>query len=137
MTISNSRPIGVLDSGVGGLTVLKELIRYLPNEDYIYFGDTARVPYGTKSKKTIVRFALEDSFFLVKKNVKMIVVACNSASSNALPTLRKRFEVPFIGVVKPTVAKVLSIARKLEVGVIGTDATIKDWRNATHAAGRS
>ena len=124
ITINRKRPIGVLDSGVGGLTVLKQLQKLLPNEDFIYFGDTARVPYGTKSKKTIIRFAIEDTRFLLKKKVKLVIVACNSASSNALPALRKKFDLPFISVINPTIKKVFSLRRKRKVGVIGTDATI-------------
>ncbi|MFA5370258.1 MAG: glutamate racemase, partial [Candidatus Omnitrophota bacterium] len=91
---SDNRPIGVFDSGVGGLTVVKELANRLPCEDMVYYGDTARVPYGTKSRNTIVRFSIENALFLLKQNVKLIVVACNTSSSVALPALSRNFKVP-------------------------------------------
>src|SRR3990167_913596 len=93
--------IGVFDSGVGGLTVFKELVKQLPHEDIVYFGDTARVPYGTKSKETIIRFSLENILFLLQKDVKIVVVACNTSSSLALPTLKRHFKKPIIGVISP------------------------------------
>src|SRR5471030_201465 len=99
--MSASLPIGLFDSGVGGLTVLKEIARQLPNESTIYFGDTARVPYGSKSKDVIARFSLEIGQFLLNEKVKMIVVACNTASAFALSTLQSRFKVPIVGVIEP------------------------------------
>src|SRR4051794_10557556 len=87
-------PIGIFDSGIGGLTVVRQIHRALPNEDVIYLGDTARVPYGTKSPTTVIRFACEDTQFLMQQNVKAVVVACNTVSAWALPTLEKRFDVP-------------------------------------------
>ena len=90
------KPIGVFDSGVGGLTVARELIRQLPQEDIVYFGDTARVPYGIKSKETVVRFSIENILFLLKQDVKLICVACNTASSLALPAIRNHFKVPIV-----------------------------------------
>ncbi len=116
--------IGIFDSGIGGLTVAREIIKELPNEDIIYFGDTARVPYGSKSKDTITRFSREIVEFLLEKRVKLIVVACNTASSNALPELEDYYsDIPFVGVIKPAVDKALSLARAV-IGVIGTNATI-------------
>lgn len=119
------RPIGVFDSGLGGLTVVKSLRRKLKEEDIVYLGDTARVPYGTKSDETIKRFAREDVEFLKNFDVKLIVVACHTASSVALDYLKQEFEgVPFIGVVEPAVSKALSLGLK-RVGIIGTQATIE------------
>lgn len=119
------QPIGVFDSGIGGLTVVKALIRELPAESVIYFGDTARVPYGTKSKSTIVKFSLENVEFLLKHGVKCIVIACNTASSWALPTLRKYFKVPIVGVIRPGAVAAVRQTKSKRVGVIGTSATIR------------
>ena len=119
------QPIGVFDSGLGGLTVVKALMAELPSESIIYFGDTARVPYGTKSKSTIVRFSLENVEFLLRFGVKCIVIACNTSSSWALPTLRKYFKVPIIGVIRPGSLAAVRQTRNKRVGVIGTRATIK------------
>jgi len=120
-----NKPIGIFDSGIGGLTVAREIIKTLPYEDIIYFGDTARVPYGSKSKETITRFSKEIVDFLLGKKVKLIVVACNTASSNALPELESNYkDIPFVGVVKPSVKKALSLAKRV-IGVIGTRATIE------------
>ncbi len=121
----NKLPIGVFDSGVGGLTVVKELIKRLPNENIIYFGDTARVPYGTKSAKTIKHFAIQDTNFLLSKNVKIIVVACNTVSSNAMDILKRKFKVPFIDVLKPNAILAANITTNNKIGVIGTPATIE------------
>ncbi|MGE3063343.1 MAG: glutamate racemase [bacterium] len=120
-----NKPIGIFDSGVGGLTVLKEVVRHLPNENIIYFGDTARVPYGSKSPETIKRFALQDSAFLKSMDVKMIVVACNTVSSNAMNLLRESFDVPFVDVLLPNAMYASQITRKKRIGVIGTAATIE------------
>ncbi len=116
--------IGVFDSGLGGLTVVKELLRLLPNEDIVYFGDTARVPYGTKSKESIIRFSKENVGTLLKYKVKMIVVACNTSSSFALPMLRESFALPILGVIKPGAQKAIETTRNQRVGVIATSATI-------------
>ena len=118
------QPIGVFDSGIGGLTVVKALIEDLPAESIIYFGDTARVPYGTKSKSTIVKFSLENVEFLLRFGVKCIVIACNTSSSWALPTLRKYFKVPIVGVIRPGAVAAARQTRNKRVGVIGTNATI-------------
>jgi glutamate racemase len=117
--------IGVFDSGVGGLTVFKELVRQLPREDVVYFGDTARVPYGTKSKETIIRFSLENILFLLQKEVKIIVVACNTSSSLALPTLKRHFNKPIIGVISPGAKEAVYATRNKKIGVIATSATIR------------
>ncbi|MCK4894540.1 MAG: glutamate racemase, partial [Calditrichia bacterium] len=121
----DNRAIGVFDSGVGGLTVVKQIIKRLPGENIIYFGDTARIPYGTKSEEIVRRFALEDSFFLLDKDVKMIVVACNTASAIAIPMLQEILEVPVIGVIQPGALAAVTISKKKRIGVIGTPATIR------------
>ena len=119
------QPIGVFDSGIGGLTVVKALIEDLPAESIVYFGDTARVPYGTKSKTTIVKFSLENVEFLLRFGVKCIVIACNTSSSWALPTLRKYFKVPIVGVIRPGALAAVRETRNKRIGVIGTTATIQ------------
>ncbi len=121
----DDRPIGVFDSGVGGLTVVKELRTQLPHEDLIYFGDTARVPYGSKSVPVIRRFSLEITRFLESQRVKMVVVACNTASALALDFLRRQSSVPVIGVIDPGVRAALAHDQVRAVGVIGTQATIR------------
>jgi glutamate racemase len=118
-------PIGIFDSGIGGLTVTRQIHKALPNEDLIYLGDTARVPYGTKSPSTVVRFSCEDTQFLVQQNVKAVVVACNTASAWALPALEKKFKVPVFGVILPGVRAALEKTRTQRIGVIGTGATIR------------
>ncbi|MCG6958961.1 glutamate racemase [bacterium BMS3Abin03] len=120
----SSRPIGVFDSGIGGLTVVKELSRLLPNEKIIYFGDTARVPYGNKSKETIIHYSLQIAYFLLKKKIKMLVVACNSASSVSLPTLKRHFHIPIIGVIEPGAKSAIASSSKNKIGVIGTLGTV-------------
>jgi glutamate racemase len=119
------KAIGVFDSGVGGLTVVREIIRQLPGEDIVYFGDTARVPYGTKSKETVIRFSIEDILFLLKHEVKLICVACNTVSSVALPSVRHHFRVPLVGVITPAVKEAVYATQNKRIGVIGTKATIK------------
>lgn len=119
------KSIGVFDSGVGGLTVVKELIRQLPNEDIIYFGDTARVPYGIKSKETVIRFSIENILFLLKQEVKLICVACNTVSSVALPVIKNYFKVPLIGVISPGVREAVYATQNKRIGVIGTRGTIR------------
>ncbi|MBU0503924.1 MAG: glutamate racemase [Candidatus Omnitrophica bacterium] len=118
------QPIGVFDSGVGGLTVAKELFRQLPNEDIIYFGDTARVPYGIKSRETVIRFSIENILFLLKQNVKLICVACNTVSSVALPEIKNHFRVPLVGVITPAVREAVYATQNKRVGVIGTKGTV-------------
>jgi|SRR5439155_9025323 len=123
--MSNPRPIGVFDSGIGGLTVVKALRDRLPNETILYLGDTARVPYGSKSPETVQRYALELAQMLVQKNAKAMVVACNTVSSIALPLLTRKFSVPVIGVIEPGARAALEATRNRHVGVIGTRATIR------------
>lgn len=119
------KPIGVFDSGVGGLTVARELIRQLPHEEIVYFGDTARVPYGIKSKETVIRFSIENMLFLLKQDVKLICVACNTASSLALPAIRNHFKVPIVGVITPGAREAVYATKNKRIGVIGTNGTIK------------
>ena len=119
-----SYPIGVFDSGLGGLTVVKEFMRQLPQEDIVYLGDTARVPYGVKSRETIIRFSRENVQVLLKSHVKMIVVACNSSSSYALHDLRQQFDLPIVGVIGPGARGAMKATKNLRVGVIATPATI-------------
>ncbi len=120
----NKNPVGVFDSGIGGLTVVKEIRRILPNENIIYLGDTARLPYGTKSVDAIIQFSLENTRFLISRGAKYIVIACYSSTSVALGIIRKNISVPVIGVVKPGVNKALEITKNGRIGVIGTSLTI-------------
>jgi glutamate racemase len=117
--------IGIFDSGVGGLTVLREIIRVLPQEDTIYFGDTARVPYGTKSPETVARYAAEITSFLVHRDIKLLVVACNTASAVALSSLKRAFPIPVVGVIEPGARRAVDLTRSGCIGVIGTAATIR------------
>lgn len=117
--------IGIFDSGVGGLTVLREVVRALPQEDTIYFGDTARVPYGTKSPDTVIRYSQEIASFLVKRDIKLLVVACNTASAVALPTLRRMLSIPVVGVIEPGAKRAAEVTSSGVVGVIGTAGTIR------------
>ncbi len=121
----DNRPIGIFDSGVGGLTVVKQVVKALPDEEIIYFGDTARVPYGSKSKETVTRFSIQIIRFLLSKNVKSIIIACNTVSSNCFDELRKIFDVPIIEVVTPGVETCLKTTKNNIVGIIGTEATIR------------
>jgi len=120
------KPIGVFDSGIGGLTVVKRLASTLPNENIIYFGDTARVPYGSKSNSTVIEYSIQDTRFLLQKNVKAIIVACNTASSIAIPDLRKIFDIPIIGMIEPGSRMALKKSRNNKIGVIGTRATVNN-----------
>ena len=118
-------PIGVFDSGVGGLTVAREIMRNLPQEKIVYFGDTARVPYGSKSKETIIRYSRQIVRFLKTQNVKAIVVACNTASALALETISAETDLPMIGVVEPGAKVAVETTRNKKIGLIGTRATVK------------
>jgi glutamate racemase len=122
---ANRQPIGVFDSGIGGLTVLKELLGRLPNESFVYFGDTARVPYGTKSAEAVRRFSRENVRLLLYRGVKMVVIACNTASSEALPGLESEFPVPIVGVIEPGVRAAIAATQRRRIGVIGTPGTIR------------
>lgn len=123
--MDRNSPIGVFDSGLGGLTVVKELMKELPREHIVYYGDTARVPYGTKSKESIIRFSGENTDILVNKDVKMVVVACNSSSSYAIPMLKRNYKIPILGVIVPGAEKAARLTRNNRIGVIATSATIK------------
>jgi len=120
----NSAPLGIFDSGVGGLTVVRAVQELLPAEDILYLGDTARLPYGSKSPETIRHFADEDVRFLISKGVKAVVVACNTATAHALPQLREQYRVPILGVIEPGVDAVLSCANAERIGIIATRGTI-------------
>jgi len=122
---TNLAPVGVFDSGIGGLTVAHELIRQLPHESIIYFGDTARVPYGPKSPETVRRYSREIAGFLRDQGVKGIVIACNTATAHALGTLREEMDMPVIGVVEPGARAAVAATQKGHIGVIGTVGTIK------------
>mgnify|MGYP004657970983 CR=1 FL=1 len=121
----DKRPIGVFDSGLGGLTAVAEIMKTLPNEDIVYFGDTARLPYGTRTKETILRYTREDIEFLLKFNTKAVIAACGTASSVALPCIEGEYEVPVIGVVKPAAKAAVRASKNGRIGIIGTSATIK------------
>lgn len=121
----NTAAIGVFDSGVGGLTVAREIMRQLPKENVVYFGDTARVPYGSKSKNNIIRFSRQIIRFLKTKNVKAIVIACNTATALALETVQAEFDIPIIGVIVPGARAAVRETRNGHIGVVGTEATIK------------
>src|SRR5713226_2114102 len=133
--MSESRPIGVFDSGIGGLTVVRALRELLPNENIFYLGDTARVPYGNKSAETVERYGLELARILMAENAKLIVVACNTVSSVAIPKLRAGVSVPVIGVIEPGAHAAIAMTRNRHVGVIGTRATIRSgaYENALRA----
>lgn len=119
-------PVGVFDSGVGGLTVLRELVKTLPSERFVYLGDTARVPYGGKSAETVTRYSIEIANYLIRnRDIKLLVVACNTASSLALPVLRKIYKIPVVGMVDPCVRRAAALPVKQSIGVIGTLGTVR------------
>lgn len=130
MNLNGNDPIGVFDSGLGGLTVVKELLYELPNERIVYFGDTARVPYGTKSRETIIRYSKEIVGVLLKRRVKMVVVACNTASSLALDVLKTEYKLPIIGVIDPGARKAALSTKNKKVGIIATNSTVKSGKYA-------
>ncbi|MBN2328434.1 MAG: glutamate racemase [Candidatus Omnitrophica bacterium] len=130
--INAENPIGIFDSGIGGLTVVQSLRKLLPDETLCYFGDTARVPYGTKSAETIKRYSVEITRFLKSHNVKMIVVACNTASAVALPVIRAHFDGPVLGVVEPGARAALRHAKRGRIGVIGTQSTVQSGAYQNH-----
>ena len=121
----NNKSIGVFDSGLGGLTAVKSICELMPNENIVYFGDTARIPYGTKTEETIKQYAASDIRFLLSKDVKLIVIACGTASSVALGDMRKMFDTPIVGVVEAASRAAVKKSRNGKIGVIGTGATIK------------
>ena len=124
MKIDRDAPVGVFDSGVGGLTVAREIMRNLPSEKIVYFGDTARVPYGRKSKETVIRYSRQIIRFLQEQQVKAIVVACNTASAFALDTVRDEFDIPIIGVIESGAKVAAARTRNKRVGIIGTVGTV-------------
>ena len=123
--LNNRAPVGVFDSGVGGLTVAREIMRQLPKEELVYFGDTARVPYGSKSKENIIRFSRQIIRFLRTRNVKAIVIACNTACAQALEVLEKEIDIPIIGVVVPGARAAVAESQSKKIGVVGTEGTIR------------
>ncbi|MDR3195590.1 MAG: glutamate racemase [Endomicrobium sp.] len=122
--LRNNNPIGIFDSGFGGLTVMSAINKALPSESLIYFGDTAHVPYGAKSQNAIIKFSKDITSFLISNKVKLIVVACNTASALALPVLEKTLKVPVIGVIAPGARAAVDASKKLRIGIIGTEGTI-------------
>ena len=121
----DNRPIGVFDSGLGGLTVVKELISKLPHEDIIYFGDTARIPYGTRSNETVLRYSKQCVRFLLSQGIKMIVIACNTVSSISLNIIDEMFDIPIVGVIKSGAVEAALATKNKQVGVIGTQGTVR------------
>lgn len=121
----DNRPIGIFDSGVGGLTVASQVIKQLENEEIVYFGDTARVPYGNKSKEIITKFSCQDVRFLLSKNVKAVIIACNTASANSLDDLINKFDVPVFGVVVPGAKEAVRVTKNQKVGIIATIGTVR------------
>ena len=133
--MTSNAPIGVFDSGIGGLTVVREIARQLPNESIVYFGDTARVPYGPKSPDTVRRYSREITSYLQEQGVKAVVVACNTATAHALPALQAEFSLPVVGVVSPGAEAAVEASSRGGIGVIGTAGTVKSgaYERALHA----
>jgi glutamate racemase len=128
-------PIGIFDSGVGGLTVMKEVMKALPGENIIYAGDTARVPYGIRSAETVTRYSLEMADFLIKKGIKLLIVACNTASAFALSAIKENFNIPVIGVIEPGARRAIETTKLKKIGIIGTEGTVRSssYVNAINA----
>lgn len=118
------RAIGIFDSGVGGLTVFKSIREYFPHEDIIYFGDTARVPYGPKSKHTVINYSIQNTRFLLQQNIKLLIIACNTSSAVSIPYLQKMTNIPVIGVIIPGAEEAISLTKTGRIGIIGTEGTI-------------
>ena len=133
--MTTRRAIGVFDSGIGGLTIVQELLRRFPAEGIVYFGDTARLPYGTKSPATVRRFSTENTRFLVNQGVEIVVVACNTSSAVALDSLKQQFEIPILGVVEPGARAAVAATRSGRIGIIGTYGTVasRSYERAIHA----
>src|SRR5438477_4677678 len=129
--MSSHLPIGIFDSGVGGLTVYRALHEHLPDERFVYLGDTARVPYGTKSLATVERYAVENAQFLAAHGVKLLVVACNTASALALPAIRRTLEIDVVGVIGPGARAAVSGSSGKRIGVIATESTIQSGAYTT------
>lgn len=132
----SQRPIGIFDSGLGGLTVLKAIAKALPSESFSYFGDTARVPYGGKSQQTILRYSIENTVYLMQKGIKLLVVACNTASAYAVKDLEEIFNVPVVDVIRPSIQAVLENSKTGHIAILGTRATIQSgvYQNLLHQA---
>ncbi len=124
-TQSDKRPIGIFDSGVGGLTVFKEIVKELPSENIVYLGDTARVPYGIRSPEIVMRYSFENAKFLMSKGIKILVIACNTSSSISLPFLVRNFPIRIVGVVEPGARAAAARSKKKKIAVIGTETTIR------------
>ncbi len=122
--MTKTKAIGIFDSGIGGLTVMQQIMHTLPQENIIYFGDTARLPYGEKSPETIIRYSIENTHFLLSHDVKAIVVACNTATALAIDELGKQFQIPLIGVIEPGVEKAIELSKTGNIAVLGTRGTI-------------
>jgi len=127
-----SKSLGVFDSGIGGLTVVSQIMKVLPKENIIYFGDTARVPYGAKSEKVIIDYAFQIANFLISKDIKMLVVACNTVTAVALELLKSKFDIPVIGVIEPGAKAAVNSTKIKKVGVIGTITTVKSNAYSKH-----
>lgn len=128
------KPIGIFDSGVGGLTVFKEVINLLPQENIIYLGDTARVPYGTRSLQTVIKYSQEATKFLMSQDIKLLVIACNTSSAVSLPSLQQENRIPIIGVIEPGAKRAAEVTENKRIGVIGTEGTVKSqaYQRAIH-----
>src|SRR5207247_9657888 len=123
--MSSNLPIGIFDSGVGGLTVYRALHEHLPNERFVYLGDTARVPYGTKSLATVERYAVENAQFLAARGIKLLVVACNTASALALPAIRQALKIDVVGVIGPGARAAVAESKGKRIGVVATESTVQ------------
>ncbi len=121
----SSHAIGLFDSGVGGLTVMQQIMHTLPHEQLIYFGDTARVPYGNKSQETVIRFSIENTLCLLEKNIKLLVIACNTASAFSLSKLQQLFHLPIVGMIEPGAERAVAVSRNQRIAVLGTRGTIQ------------
>lgn len=132
--MSDNRPIGVLDSGLGGLTVVKEVIRQMPNEDVVFIGDEARMPYGVKTHDQIIAYTREMVQYLISQNVKIIIYGCNTATANALQTMRSEFTIPMIGVIEPGSQEASKVTKTDHIGIIATESTInsKSYNQTIH-----
>lgn len=124
MEHSSALPIGIFDSGIGGLTVVKQIMDKIPQEQIIYIGDTARLPYGVKSSSTIVRYSIENTLFLLDKNIKMLVIACNTAASHSVAKLRQFFKLPIVDIVEAGIAEIVTATRNQRIGVLATQGTV-------------
>lgn len=134
---STSKPIGIFDSGVGGLTVMHQLMQILPKEQFIYFGDTARIPYGNKSSETIIQYSLENTLWLIKKEIKLLIIACNTASAHALAKMKEIFPIPILGVIEAGAEKAVEVSPHQQIAVLGTKGTIQSGAYQTAILKRS